>query len=222
MNITEKFLANNKYSRPGIKLKKVEKLVIHWVANPGTSAMANRNYFNNLKDRYASAHYIIGINGEIIQCIPTSEVAYHAGDNKWNSCSIGIECCHPDWGGQFSKATMDSLIELCAYLCQTFNLDPLKSIFRHYDVTKKDCPRYYVKNPEEFKKIKEKVKERMYSTGEINLKINGKIRKVKGYVKGGVNYIKIKNYDIPIRDVGESLGFKVSWDNANKAVVFEM
>ena len=62
----------------------------------------------------------------------------------------------------------------------------------------------------------------MHSTGEINLKINGKIRKVKGYVKDGVNYIKIKNYDIPIRDVGESLGFKVYWDNANKAVVFEM
>jgi len=221
MNITEKFLTNNKYSRPGIKLKKVEKLVIHWVANPGTSAMANRNYFNNLKDRYASAHYIIDINGEIIQCIPTTELAYHAGNNEWNEVSLGIECCHPDWTGRFSKATVDSLIELCAYLCQTFNLDPLKSIFRHYDVTKKDCPRYYVKNPEEFKKIKEKVKERMHSTGEINLKINGKLRKVKGYAKDGINYIKIKNYDIPIRDVGESLGFKVSWDNANKAVVFE-
>ena len=221
MNITEKFLANNKYSRPGIKLKKVEKLVIHWVANPGTSAMANRNYFNNLKDRYASAHYIIGINGEIIQCIPTSEVAYHAGDNKWNSCSIGIECCHPDWTGRFSKATVDSLIELCAYLCQTFNLDPLKNIFRHYDVTKKDCPKYYVENPEEFKKIKESIKEKMHSTGEINLRINGKLRKVKGYAKDGVNYIKIKNFDIPIRDLGESLSFNVSWEAETKTVIFE-
>ena len=49
----------------------------------------------------------------------------------------------------------------------------------------------------------------MKSDGEINLKINGKLRKVKGFIKDGINYVKINNYDIPIRDVGESLGFQV-------------
>ncbi|NLJ87332.1 MAG: N-acetylmuramoyl-L-alanine amidase [Epulopiscium sp.] len=221
MNITEKFLEKNIYSRPGTKLKAVEKIVIHWVANPGTSAMSNRNYFNNLRGRYASAHYVIDINGSIIQCIPTTEVAYHAGNSEWNNSSVGIECCHPDWTGQFSKATMDSLIELCSYLCQTYKLDPLKNIYRHYDVTKKDCPKFYVENPEEFKKIKARVKDQMKSDGEINLKINGKLRKVKGFIKDGINYVKINNYDIPIRDVGESLGFQVSWESSTKTVIFD-
>lgn len=34
MNIINKFLTVNPYSRPGIKLISVKKLCIHWVANP--------------------------------------------------------------------------------------------------------------------------------------------------------------------------------------------
>ena len=68
MVITDRLLTKNKYSRPGVPLKAVKGIVIHWVANPGTSDQANRNYFESLKAqppgllpdkyRYASAHYI--------------------------------------------------------------------------------------------------------------------------------------------------------------------
>lgn len=156
MNVQEKLLTINPYSRSGEKQGKIEKIVVHWVGNANTSAIANRNYFNNLKDTHAtsaSAHYIIGLNGEIIRCVPDDEVAFHAGDRTMNRKSIGIENCHPDWNGKFNSNTYNSLIELCVELCKKYNLTE-KDVIRHYDVTKKDCPHYYVQNPGEWQKIK--------------------------------------------------------------------
>jgi N-acetylmuramoyl-L-alanine amidase len=70
MNIHKKILTINKFSRPGTPLRAVKGIVIHWVANPGITAEQNRNYFESLKtsreDRYASAHFIIGLGGEVI------------------------------------------------------------------------------------------------------------------------------------------------------------
>ena len=65
-------LTVNEYSRPAAELKKVKGIVIHYTANPGTGASANRNYFEGLKDTHitkASSHFIIGLEGEIVQCI---------------------------------------------------------------------------------------------------------------------------------------------------------
>lgn len=158
MNIQENLLTINEYSRPGTPINKIEKLVIHWVGNAGSSAIANRNYFESLKDKdiYASSHYIIGLDGEIIQCIPESEYAYHAGNYEMNGKSIGIENCHPDWDGKFNDKTYESLIELLTELCQKYSLDQ-NAIIRHYDVTGKVCPKYYVEHEDEFEKIKQDV-----------------------------------------------------------------
>ena len=69
----------NEYSRPGIPLEQINGIVIHYTANPGSTAQNNRDYFNSLKDSHetkVSSHFVVGIQGEIIQCIPTSEIAY--------------------------------------------------------------------------------------------------------------------------------------------------
>jgi len=146
MKIEQAFLTPNKYSRPQIPLKTVTKIAVHYVGNPNTSALANRNYFENQKNgganaRYVSSHYVIGLGGEILQCIPTSEISYCT--NQANSYSISIECCHPDSSGKFTAATEKSLAELCAYLCKAFKLNPMVDIIRHYDVTGKQCPLYW-------------------------------------------------------------------------------
>ena len=63
----------NEYSRPAIALEEVTGVVIHYTANPGTTAEQNRGYFQSLaetEETYASSHFIVGIEGEIIQCIP--------------------------------------------------------------------------------------------------------------------------------------------------------
>ncbi len=166
--ITEMFLTPNKYSRPQIKLEKVKKIAVHYVGNPNTSALANRKYFEGLKDqmpdktgkyclkpdgsylmyngskvriRSVSAHFLIGLGGEIIQCIPLDEWSYCT--NQANGYSISIECCHPDATGKFTAATEKSLAELCAWLVEKYGL-AVDDIIRHYDVTGKQCPLYYV------------------------------------------------------------------------------
>ncbi len=105
MEIQQNLLTKNPYSRPGTKIGRIKNIVIHWVGNAGSTAIANRNYFESLKDKkiYASSHYIIGLEGEVILCVPEEEVAYHG--NSANSYSIGIENCHPDWGGKFNYKT---------------------------------------------------------------------------------------------------------------------
>lgn len=142
MTITQNLLTPNKYSRPQIKLEKVTKIAVHYVGNPGTSALANRNYFENQKNggTYVSSHFIIGLEGEIIQCIPLDEWSYCT--NQANGYSISIENCHPDSTGKFNDATEQSLVELCAYLLKKFNLTS-EDIIRHYDVTGKQCPLYW-------------------------------------------------------------------------------
>ena len=142
MNIEQKLLTPNKYSRPRIPLKNVTKIAVHYVGNPNTSAIANRNYFENQKTagRYVSSHFIVGLQGEIIQCIPLDEISYCT--NQANSYSISIECCHPDSTGKFTEATEQSLAELCACLLEKFGLCA-DDIIRHYDVTRKQCPLYW-------------------------------------------------------------------------------
>ena len=124
------------------------------MGNANTTAINNRNYFESLKTKkiYASSHYIIGLDGEIIQCVPENEVAYHA--SQANSYSIGIECCHPDWNGKFNDKTYQSLIELCVDICKRYKLDPQKTLIRHYDVTKKQCPLYYVQHQDAWEMLK--------------------------------------------------------------------
>ena len=143
MKITDALLTPNKYSRPQIPLKNVEKVVLHYVGNPKSSAMANRNYFENQKNggRYVSSHYIVGLDGEILRCVPENEVAYCS--NSANSYSISIECCHPDATGKFTDATTDSAAELCAYLLKKYGLS-VDDLIRHYDVTGKQCPLWFV------------------------------------------------------------------------------
>ena len=146
--IDVQLLSPNPYSRPQTKMKTVKGLVIHYVANPGTSAQQNHDYFEGLKDSKitkASSHFIIGLEGEIIQCIPSSEIAY--ASNERNADTLSIECCHPDETGIFNRETYDSLVQLTAWLCGKFDLTT-RDVIRHYDITGKQCPLYYVEHPE--------------------------------------------------------------------------
>lgn len=56
---------------------------------------------------------------------------------------------------------------------------------------------------------------------KIRLEINGKLRLVDGYLKEGKSYIRINNMDIPLRDVGNALGFQVSWNQETRTVIFK-
>lgn len=143
MEIIDKLLTVNRYTRPGTRRSKTTAIAVHYVANPGTSAIANRNYFENcrLTKKSVSGHYIIGLNGEIIRCIPDEEISYCT--NQANSYTVSIECCHPDWTGKFNDKTYKSLVELCAEIIKKYNLKP-DAVIRHFDVTGKVCPKGFV------------------------------------------------------------------------------
>ena len=144
--IQPKLLTPNPYSRPQKPLEKVNGIVVHYTANPGTSARQNRDYFNGLaetKKTKASSHFVIGLEGEIVQCIPCNEISY--ASNNRNSDTISIECCIEDETGKFNDSTYQSLIELTTWLMGRYDLSA-DDVIRHYDVTGKKCPLYFVEH----------------------------------------------------------------------------
>lgn len=162
------YLTPNDYSRPQTPLKDINSIVIHYTANPGTTASNNRSYFEGLATKhttYASSHYIIGLEGEVLQCIPLNEISY--ASNYRNEDSIAIECCHEDETGRFNAATYSSLVSLTAALCIEFNLGE-EDIIRHYDITEKPCPLYYVEHEEEWLIFRQDVMKEVSELKSIN------------------------------------------------------
>ncbi len=165
--IDVELLTPNPYSRPQIPVEKVNYIAIHYTANPGSTAMSNRNYFENLattQENKVSSHFVVGLDGEVVQCIPTSEMSY--ATNARNVDTISIECCHPDETGQFNDATYSSAVKLTAWLCTRFGLDT-DQVIRHYDVTGKDCPKYYVENPDAWFRMKSDIAAQIQTDYEL-------------------------------------------------------
>ena len=149
----------NEYSRPGIAIEKVNGIVIHYTANPGTTAQQNRDYFQGLRfsgETYASSHFVIGLSGELIQCIPCNEIAYASNDR--NADTISIECCIPDDTGEFAEPTYNTLVHLVAWLVGRYELD-VEDVIRHYDVTGKNCPKYYVEHEAAWEQLKKDIRD---------------------------------------------------------------
>ena len=148
--ITQELLPVNEYSRPGEALPQVNGVVVHYVGNPGTTAKQNRSFFANLAEThetYASSHFLVDMDGTILQCVPLNEISYCSNDR--NADTIAIECCHPDDTGKFTRETAEALARLLNWLIETYGLER-EDILRHHDVNGKDCPRYFVQNPGEW------------------------------------------------------------------------
>lgn len=132
------------HARSGRRLEDIQGIVIHYVGNPGTTAMNNRNYFAQETTEVCS-HFVVGLKGEVVQCLPLWERS--AASNQRNRDTISVEVCHPDDSGKFREDTYAALVRLTAWLCQIAGLTP-EQVIRHYDVTGKECPRYFVRHPD--------------------------------------------------------------------------
>ena len=162
---TVDLIRKNIFSRPDVGRQKVDKIVIHYVANPGSTAKNNRDYFDSLADQdpqksgsSASSHFVVGLEGEVIQCIPVNEIAY--ANAPLNNTTVAIEVCHPDDSGKFNDATYESLVDLTAFLCRQLKLTP-GDVIRHYDVNEKLCPKYYVEHEDAWEQFLKDVKTAM-------------------------------------------------------------
>lgn len=139
---------------------RIKYIVLHYVGALG-GAKANCEYFKSV-NRNSSAHYFVGHEGEVWQCVEDADVAWHCGAKSYkhsdcrNSNSIGIEMCvrkNSNGVWYFEDATVASTIELTKELMAKYNI-PISNVIRHYDVTGKTCPEPYVRNENEWKAFK--------------------------------------------------------------------
>lgn len=140
-------------ARTGTELDGVKNIVIHYVGNPNTSAQNNRDYFDK-DSTEVSSHFVVGLEGEIIQCVPLWEKS--AASNWRNSDTISIEVCHPDDTGKFNDTTYNAVIKLSAWLLYELGLDE-SAVIRHYDITEKLCPLYYVEHEDAWNQMKKDI-----------------------------------------------------------------
>ncbi|MEK4870723.1 peptidoglycan recognition protein family protein [Niallia sp. FSL W8-1348] len=175
----EDFVQKNKYSRPGLKLLGVKGIVMHWTANPGASDTAHQSFFDGTDgggSRYAGAHIFIDSDSATL-IVPLNEVAYHANEKSTkitklkatasyyvggnaNLNTIGIEMC-VEKDGTIHSETVKRSVDIVASLCKQYNLDPLKDVYRHYDITGKNCPAPWVSDSSKYTKFKNDVKSKL-------------------------------------------------------------
>ncbi len=171
--IKYEYININKFSRPGIKNYGIKGLIMHYTANNGGTARNHKTYFNNLNGIYASAHLFVDDN-EAICIIPFDEVAYHANDTvKYNADgtiykplyskignanfgAIGLEMCL-DKNGKITEKTFQNSVKAVKELVAKYPSITRNTIWRHYDVTGKNCPAPWVSKPSELERFKEAV-----------------------------------------------------------------
>ena len=186
MQIKKEYITPSKYTRPQKEIKELLAVVMHWTADANADAQQIRDYFDNCRygnEGYKSAHYVVGRAGEIVQCIPENEVAYHCGSSVTdpvsgliytdyarrkfgafakdyktlspNLVTIGIELCPKNFiNGDFTDETIQSAAELCADILARNNMTE-NDITTHHDVVGwKCCPKLWVNNPALFAAFK--------------------------------------------------------------------
>jgi len=156
----------------GKNLNSVKGIVVHWVANPKTSAAANRNYWENQADGVC-AHDIIDLDGTVLNCVDYAKECYQVGcptgytpralkelSSYPNNCVVGVECTHIDWTGLMTPETYNTLVEHIAFLCKKFGLTTA-NVYTHHEIVGdyKDCHRWFTNNPDEWVKFKARVED---------------------------------------------------------------
>jgi len=168
LKINQDLLSFSPHTRPGTKRTETLGIVMHYVGNPGTSAKQNRDYFESLGKNGpdASCHYIVGRGGEVLQLVPDDEVSYTSGGASYKPVvieklrgnvhltTIGVEVCHEDETGRYSLATYRAQALLAAMLLNRYGLKAERDLYRHFDITGKVCPRWFVDNPSDWEKFK--------------------------------------------------------------------
>ena len=154
----KKNIANRKnygYSR---STRNIKWIVVHFTANDGDSDESNARYFkNNIKK--ASAHYFVD-DDSVTQSVPDNYVAYSVGGDKYkntkgakyfnivnNTNSLNIELCDTVKNGKndLSAKTRANAILLIKQKAKKYGIDR-NHIIRHWDVTGKNCPKYFVED----------------------------------------------------------------------------
>lgn len=139
----------------------VRYLVYHYTGCDGDTARANAVYYSNAAVQ-ASAHYFVD-DTEIIQSVPELYTAWAVGGKKWSDCaqtgggtlhgvvtnanSVSIEMCDTVRDGKLmaTEATLANAAALGRKLMALYGI-PIDRVVRHFDVTGKHCPAYFMES----------------------------------------------------------------------------
>lgn len=151
MKIIKSYLEKNPCYKAGRKIT-VKGLMLHSVGCPQPKASVFVKGWNNENAKKCVHAFIDGNTGEIYQILPWNHRAWHCGGTG-NNTHIGVEMCEPDCidykKGSFIscddmekavaivKRTYNAAVELFAFLCKEYGLDPLKDITSHSEGNKK-------------------------------------------------------------------------------------
>lgn len=140
MKITKSILTKNPCYKAGETIK-VKGIMLHSVGCPQPSAMAFVESWNTSSKKVCVHGFIDGNTGEVHQTLPWNYRGWHCGGDA-NGSHIGIEMCEPNCitytsGANFTcsnknkaknslKITYNSAVEVFAYLCEKYDLDPLQ------------------------------------------------------------------------------------------------
>lgn len=156
----------------------IKYIVWHYTANDGDTDEANGKYFNS-PNRNASAHYFVD-DDSITQSVPDNYVAWSVGGNRYsnykttggaklygvakNANTLNIELCDTQKNGKYnvSDKTLSNAIALTKDLMKKYNI-PIENVIRHFDVTGKSCPAYYV-DEVLWNEVKNKIQKTLSST----------------------------------------------------------
>ena len=143
-------------------------ICLHFTSNNGDTAQNNADFFARESGLRASAHYFVDPNG-VVQSVKDSDTAWHCGRERggsyYNDCrnanSIGIEMCSVIRNGVYMipDETVKNAAALVRTLMKKYNV-PLSRVCRHYDVTHKECPEPWVRNPKQWENFKKMLTEK--------------------------------------------------------------
>lgn len=137
----------------------IKYIVLHYTGNDGDKATNNARYFQS-PGRGASAHYFVD-DETVYQSVPDLSIAWSVGGNKYQDCAqtgggslyriatnlntLNIELCDTQKDGAVmaSEKTMDNAVLLIQELMKKYKI-PIDRVIRHFDVTGKKCPAYFV------------------------------------------------------------------------------
>lgn len=162
----------------------IKFLVYHYTANDGDTDEANANYFHN-KVVKASAHRFVDDNSVTIS-VPDNYVAWSVGGKKvsskggkfhgicTNTNSISIEMCDTKRNGKYevTSATRANAIALGKEFIKKYNISR-DHVIRHFDVTGKNCPAYFVSNESDWEKFKDELFGKTSSSSNSSKKYSG-------------------------------------------------
>lgn len=199
---TKKLIAKRRNYGSKRSTSVIKYLVYHYTANDGDTDEANAKYFHNNVVK-ASAHRFVDDDSVTIS-VPDNYVAYHCGGglqgntgHKFykictNTNSIGIEMCDTIRNGkhEVSSKTRANAIALGKEIVKKYGIKK-ENVIRHYDVTGKNCPAYFVKDEEAWKNFRDEIFETNKKEFKTYLiKVNTKSLNVRE--GAGTNYKVVK------------------------------